>query len=1094
MADSMFSQAPMSSYYGFGINPAYTTPAYMSNFRPAYASDTDPYNPYSQNRGYLEALKNQYMFNPIGSYASDPTQDERANNWSLNSMHSDAFVNGVTKVGIPLAAWYGANKFFGMKVGSHSPTSGLFDRSAAYAKAIYRGEGMGAASAAWTSTVARQSLGAATGSVMGRGVGRFAGAAIGGAGRLVGLGGALGGASTVLGGAGAVAGGVIGSFAMPLVAGAAAASAANHYISEPYIGIRRGEDAMLANTANQFVGGGAGPNMGSFGISARHANSLSRAFMDSNIKDMGFKPGDYSAMADYGMQAGIFNDIGNLNVDQMKKRVEGMADSVKMIMAVANTNSVKEAIQYMSRLKAAGVSNPGSVTRVMSEMGMAAGISGSSAEQIMNTVGNQGQMIAQRLGMLPIMGQRQAASTYAGFANAYKTGSIHSADMAALGGVEGATQYAMEGAGRIFDSPYFKAAINSGAKLGSGSMLNVSQAYGQRRSGNPLQSYGDDVLNSGVRTTEYLNNHSMSETVMNYLYDQTANIPGARGKDGKVDMRAAFGFAQANHMLSDDEIRAIALQVIAKKDPAYQSGIKDRVRGTADKQMNQWMSQQGYDTLAGVPIVGDLIQTARQANRSIMNASSQVAGAFTGFRATMSDKWDSFQSSVMGRENIKQQGVSAYSMENGVQTRTDLDIASYSTYMGSKSRSSAYDGVLKSLAKDVQTADPNSEVGKMAKKLYDNLGKNIDNRADLDSYYRMKKGDVGAAEGWSRTQYGEQTNRAIQTGVATKTKSTAKDMTPKVSDAFLKSFEKTDKYESLRSWDLLGLAPEREVRDMSGFKDGDGARAFNAAIGSMIRTGEGNLDDLFEAGGDGKTSYFTENFGQLLAMYDADKSKLTDEERSRVEEYYALQGMSGLDKATNKSVNDKVKAMGRGDKAAAGDLFGDLGTKYKEAISDNTSRALKGMDAKTYKNGVKWAMIKNGATGSVINTLDNYSAESLQKGDIHQMADTVKKAAEISGVANDTVSKEQAEAESFSKFGGEEFIKSFGAAADSIGRASEGLSGSAESLTRAAGDLSKAAAAGNDRALTAAITKLNSILEKPGVGKVTPLFGGKTTP
>ena len=80
MADNMFSQSPMSSYYGFGINPAYTTPAYMSNFRPAYASDTDPFNPYSQNRGYLEALRNQYMFSPMGTYASDPSEDERANN------------------------------------------------------------------------------------------------------------------------------------------------------------------------------------------------------------------------------------------------------------------------------------------------------------------------------------------------------------------------------------------------------------------------------------------------------------------------------------------------------------------------------------------------------------------------------------------------------------------------------------------------------------------------------------------------------------------------------------------------------------------------------------------------------------------------------------------------------------------------------------------------------------------------------------------------------------------------------------------------------------------------------------------------------
>lgn len=1091
MADNMFSQSPMSSYYGFGINPAYTTPAYMSNFRPAYASDTDPFNPYAQNRGYMEALKNQYMFSPIGTYASDPSEDERANNWSLNTMHSDAFVNGVTKVGIPLAAWYGANKFFGMKVAARSPTAGLWDRGAAYAGAIYRGQGMRAAATAWGATAAQQSLGAAAGSVLGRGVGSVAGGFIGGAGRLLGMGGALGGASTVLGGAGAVAGGLIGSIAAPLAVGAGVAKAANYYAAEPYIGLRRGEDAMLANTANQFVGGSAGPNMGSFGISARHANRLSQAFMQDNIRDMGFQPGDYSAMADYGMQAGIFNDIGNLNVDDMKKRVSGMADSVKMIMAVANTTSVKEAIQYMARLKAAGVSNPGAVTRVMSEMGMAAGISGSSAEQIMNTVGNQGQMIAQRLGMLPVMGQRQAASIYAGFANAYKTGSLNQADAAALGGVEGATQYAMEGAGRIFSMPYFKAAINSGAQLGSGNMLNVAQAYGKRRAGNPLQSYGDDVLNSGVRTTEYLNNHSSMETVMNFLYDQTANIPSARGKDGKVDLRAALGWATANGYLSEEEARTYGLQFKMKMDPEYQRRMESASRGSADKQMNQWMSQQGYDTLAGVPILGNTIQRFRQMNREVLDDSSGVAGAFTSFRAGMSDKWDTFQASIMGRQNPNSKGAATWAMENGQQVRKELDIGAYSSYMGNETRSSAYDGILKSLSNDVLNADPESEIGKMAKKLYGNLGKNGDNRADLDAYYRLKKGDVGAAQGMTRSQYTDQMNRAIQTGRAKETKVTAMDLNPRVSDDFIKSFGKTSEESWWNKFDLFGLAPPSLGRDTKNFGEGDGARVFNAAIGSMSRTGKADLADLYEAGG-GENSYFSGDFGKLLAKYKADPKSLTDEERSRVEEFLAMQKMSGMDKSATDKIEQGILALGRGDNKNAGVLFGEEGDAYRENIAKNVGKTIEGMDVSTVRKGMKFGMQKNGRTGNDIDALDSLSDTSLMNGGVTALADKIKKGAEISTAANQSASQDKDEMGRLSqKFGGEEFIKSFGDVADNIGKATEGLSGSADALTKAAAELSKAAKAGGstDPRLALAIENLNKTLTKPGTGNVTPNYG-----
>jgi len=1097
MADNMFSQAPMSTYYGFGINPAYTTPAYMSNFRPAYASDTDPYNPYSQNRSYADALRTQYLFQPAGTFASDPSEDERANNWALNSMNSDGFMNGVTKIGVPLGAWYAANKFFGQKVGANSPTAGLYNRSSAYARAIYQGQGMGAAANAWSSVAARQSLGGAMGSGFGRFAGSTFGRGIGLAGRAVGLGGALGGAAAVGGTAGAVLGGAVGALAAPILGGAALAKASNYYLSDPYVGIRRGEDAMLANTANTFVGGQATPNMGTFGISATHANSLSRAFMSSNIQDKGFKPGDYAAMADYGMQAGLFNEVGNMNVDQMKKKVEGMADAVKMIMAVANTNSVKEAIQYMGRLKAAGVSTTGGMNRVMSEMGIASGVSGASAEQIMNTVGNQGQMIAQRLGILPIMGQRQASSIFAGFANAYKSGSLHQADVAAMGGVEGATQLVMEGGGRIMNNPYFKAAINSGAELGTGNMLNVSQAFGGRRASNPLQSFSEDQLNFGVNASQYLGKHSMGSTVLNYLYDKSKYTPAAQMKDGsgKVNIMSAVGMAIARGELSAEEGRAVIEQYKMSKEPDYQRRMEQATRGSADKQMQQYTSQQGYDTLSGVPLIGRMYQVGRDLNRDGLAGGSAIGGAFTKMRAGMADSWDSFAAGIQGRTRDQDRPVARYGMENGVQTYQTTD---YYAATDTGHRMTQYDGVMKAIAAD-SAADPTSELGKVVTQLKANFGKKgADNRALLDKYYRLKKGDVGAPGGYSKAEYMDFANQGLQYGVAKTTKQTAADLNPKVSDDFLTAYVdglegkgraavnseyvKSDAYKTAGFMDKYTPFGDGFEKFAKGrFGKGDGARVFNAAIRSQARTGKADLGDLFDAGGDGKTSYYSADFGKLLSQYKQDKSKMSAEDRSRVEEYLAMQKMSGLGGDKLSAIDQGILALGRGDTDKAGILYGKDGDALRAGASNAINAATERMDVSSYRKGVKGALVGASYTGVDVDALDSRTDSSLGSLSAQSRAEMIKRSGEISAAARDNINQNVTESQSLSdKFGGEDALKSFGDVADGIGKATEGLSGSADALTKAASELSKAAkAGGNDPRLTAAIENLNRIL--PGL-------------
>lgn len=1111
MADNMFSQRPMSTYQGFGINPAYTTPAYMSNFRPAYSSDTDPNNPYAINRGYMDAMRQQYMFqNTFGNYASDPSQDERANNWSLNTMNSDAAMEGVTKFGVPLAAWYGANKFFGQRVAARSPTAGLFDRSSAYARSIYRGEGMAAAASAWGSTAATQSLGGALGASAGRMTGSLVGNMIGAVGRAFGLGGALAGTGGVLGATGAVVGGLVGAIGAPLLAGAAIGKAANYYISEPYVGIRRGEDAMLSNTANQYVGGVSSPNVGTFGMSARHANSLSRAFTESNTRDLGFQQGDYAAMADYGMQAGIFNDIGNMNVDQMKKRVEGMADSVKMIMAVANTTSVKEAIQYMGRLKAAGVSNPAAVTRVMSEMGIASGISGASAEQIMNTVGNQGQMVAQQLGMLPVMGQRQAATIFAGFSNAYKTGAIHSADIAALGGVEGATQNLLEGSGQIMNSPYFRAAINSGGQLGTGNMLNVSGAFGAHRAGNPLRSFGLDQINFGANASEYLNKHSMTDTVLSTLYDRSRGTPAAMMQDGsgKVDLVAALGLAMAQGQLTPEQARAFGLDVQGKMDPQYQARLRDATAASTDKQYSQYRSQMGYDTLAGTPF-GGMINTGREINRNLMSGSGAVAGAFTRIRAGMADDWDSFNARIQGRVRVQDRSVENYKMVDGVQTLQTTETFSQNS---AGFRLTQYDDVMKQIGRDSATVDPKSELGQVIRQLKGNFGKSdTDNRALLDRYYRLKKGDVG--RDMSRGAYTEWTNEAIRTGVSKVTNQTADDLNPRVSDDFLQGYAESNvgklrgakgygksaayKTDSFADKYFGSAGMERFVKGQ--FGKGDGARIFNAAIRSQTATGRTDLGDLFDAGGDGKTSFYTKEFGELLSRFKSDPSSLTEEERGRVRDYMALQKISGLGSDVTGVIDKGILALGSGDESGAGVLFGKQGDAYRAAVAKNVNAGLDKMDVSTYRKGVKQAQTAAGYTGTALNALDGISDSAIRNMTGDQRADSLRKGGEVTKAAQDTIDQATKEAQHLSSmYGGVDAIKSMGAVADNIGKATDGLTASSDALNRAADALEKISGSG-DPALAKAVNSLNQTLaplvraaapgsQTGGTPRTTPLY------
>lgn len=646
-------QTPITTYDGFGINPAYTTPAYMANFRPAYSFEQDPYNPYAMEYPYSAAFAESVLpFRDTTTFASDPLNHQFAMNKRVDDTHWDGVMDGVTKWGTPIAAWWAANKVFNKQVRSANPLAKGFYGASEYVKQGFFGAkghtaGMAAARAAMA-TKAKQSLGARMGASFGGNVFRGAGHVLNAGAKGLGFAG-TGAIAGGMGAMGATIGSALGGIAVPLLAAQAAATAANRYVADPYISLRRGEDAMLSNSANTFVGGGAGAVGGGYGISATHAAKLSEAFTQSGTDDLAFKREDMGIMADYAMQNGLMNDIGNMNVDDMKKRVANMADTVKLIMAVANTDSVKTAIEYMGRLKAAGITDPAAARRTMQSIGVSSAMSGVSVEQLMNTVGNQGQMMFQQQGLLPVLGQKSAIATHAGFANAYKAGLISTENLAMLGGVEGATQNAMSGFLKLAGNQANMMGLHAGLPMGT-DMVSTLSKFGNKYANDPFAMMGDMLVNGKARLSEQLASTGQIDAEMNTLKQMAS-------KFGNVFLDDDGNFKDAKHIpmmmqqagMGEEEIRAMLERWKAVQNPVYQDRAREAATSGATRTMQQQLNQAGRTGfLINMPGIGGLMTDAQELSRSMDGGANNMMAGVTGFKANFQDAWNLISARAQG--------------------------------------------------------------------------------------------------------------------------------------------------------------------------------------------------------------------------------------------------------------------------------------------------------------------------------------------------------------------------------------------------------------------------------------------------------------
>lgn len=587
-----FDNAPIQGYGGWGVNAPYMTPAYMANFRPRYTGD-DNGNPYAQNTSVGQSL---WTLGPGDmGYGADTLGTLGAHRYNVATSAFDAGMVGLQSVAIPLAAW-GLERQFGR-------------------------------SAAW-SAMGRTGANAVTGA-MGAGARRVGlGAVATGASRL--------GLGAAMGSVGAFAGGMV----LPTLAATSIASAADATFIDPYVSTRRGMDSMMANTYNQFISGQGGAASGGFGMSATRAQAISQALTEAGQRDFSLTGGTYNEIADNMMRAGIFQEVGDMDTDRIVDGVKKATSVLKMITRITGDNDIQNGVKTLAMLKQGGLDDIQQMGAALQQIRNASAVSGTSVSQIIDTIGNQGMVMAQQAGMRGVTGLLASADAYAGFSNARRSGLLSGAQMQALGGLEGMTQNLMSGTMTMASSPYARMIMQSGGAFGGGMSQNIA-GWGQAISSDPLRAGGDWFANSGAYMDQAINQHGGARMTLGMLQDMARNA----GKDPKDGLIIASMAQQAG--LTQQEFRSLVEYDKAMRDPTSRTRAAEGRLTAQRADFATQMQQEGLGMI-GVPIIGDMQLAYKQAKSNVLGWGAEVMSPITEAGAAVSDWWSSTDAGFKG--------------------------------------------------------------------------------------------------------------------------------------------------------------------------------------------------------------------------------------------------------------------------------------------------------------------------------------------------------------------------------------------------------------------------------------------------------------
>lgn len=598
---------PANMNPGFGMDPNLLTPSYTAGYRPQYAGP-QPYNQYGRV-GFFSGINS--LVNPMsGDYRfGNPVDNQRASVEGVSSRPFDSVVWAGQRVAAPMLG-------FGLAFG-------------ALAKP-----------------------GAAIGGSIGRGFARGMAAGMGGymPGFVArGLSGALGGVPTAGVGASMFNRGLMGiagSALLPLAVGQAAMYGAQKTLFDPYINTRRTARDLRDNFAGVTFGDAQGNSVTGQGLGYRDSTAIAHNITSQGIRDMTFSTGEYTNIADYSARAGLLDDTSS---KQISKRVKDVAAQIKLIMSIAGDPSIKNAIEELAKLRNAGASVTGGTgsqaTQALTQLGYNASVAGRSVQNIMSTVGAQGQYLYQANGMTPYLGQMAASNILGSFETARRNGLLSTAQVARMGGTEGATQASLtaqiNGSQTLLNKmALYNQYINGrGGASANSSNMNISSVTGQFGadfSKDPIGSYGKMKMYSRMLGGKQLQDQG-SMALENQVYSILGSTAAIKGKDGKYDASSMMPVLTDMMGMSEDEAMAFIAQRASESDPAtYSQGIKAR-NAQAQKQAREYVSQ---NYLYG----GSLGSAVRNTRKFLNNSTAAIAKSVYAFTDAQAMVGDSVQS------------------------------------------------------------------------------------------------------------------------------------------------------------------------------------------------------------------------------------------------------------------------------------------------------------------------------------------------------------------------------------------------------------------------------------------------------------------
>jgi hypothetical protein len=581
---------PANMNPGFGIDPNLLTPSYDAGYRPQY-NGAQPYNQYGRV-GFFAGI-NQFI-NPMAYDPrwGNPNDNQRQTVEGVASRPFDSVVWAGQRVAAPMAAFGLAFKY-GAKPGM------------AMGNALGRGfaNGMSAGMGGYMPNFVRAGISG----VLGGGT----------------LPAALGGMEVP----GAL--GLAGSVVLPMIAGQALMYGVQKTMVDPYINTRRTARDFRDNFAGVTFGDSQGNVVTGQGLSYRESTRMGSQITRAGNNDFTFSSGEFANIADYSARAGLLDDSQS---KQIVQRVKDIAQQVKLVMAIASDPSIKSAIEQLSKLHMAGASLIGGTTSQASQalmaLGQDAAVAGRSVQNIMNTVGAQGQYMYQSNGLTPYLGQLAAANTLGSFENAKRMGLLNTSQLARMGGTEGATQAAMtaeiNGSQTLLNKmAMYNQYINGrGGASGFGPGMNVTNVvsqFGSDFTKDTLGTYGGMHLYGGSMASKQLADRGSLalEDQVTSILDQTGT---RRNKNGQYTAEQMAGAMSGVMGMSDDEIQAYVAQRAAETDSGvFQQSVKARNAQT-QKQLRQYVTQ---NYLYGGAI-GGTVRGALNIGHNLMNLGGDM--------------------------------------------------------------------------------------------------------------------------------------------------------------------------------------------------------------------------------------------------------------------------------------------------------------------------------------------------------------------------------------------------------------------------------------------------------------------------------------